>query len=302
MLSLLRISPLACVLLLLMPLRAGAQEGGISYTNEEIKNLTSQFKSLAKDRKQPEDDAITSLGELVQAYEFLGKKGDQATKDEQKVQKSIIDAMAWGLKRRKRPQVNLECAKALGRLGDKGGTKALVKWMDGTVLDSKTPNPEWVEYGFMALANIGDEGAALDLIYDYGPKARHIDYSVADKALGAVPYWKKLSAKNRKELYNKILMQIQSLDSGRRQGGNKQRIMQERFDRVKINGFKALQELAGESKPFANVTKATDWWKTNKGGKWQDFIGLNHRKKVTPKPKDKPKDEPKDKPKDKKES
>ncbi len=284
--SLFKISPLVCVMLLLTPFRVGAQEGAISYTPEEIKNLTSQFKSLAKDRKQPEDDAITSLGELVQAFEYLAKKGDETSKEDKKLQKSIIDSLAWGLKRRKRPQVNLECAKALGRLGDKGGNKALVKWMDGTVLDAKAPNPEWVEYGFMALASIGDEGSALDLVFDYGPKGRHLDYSVADKALGAIPYWKKLSAKNRKELFKKVLMQIQSLDSGRRQSGNRQRIYQERFDRVKINGFKALQELAGEAKPFAGVAKATDWWKANKGGKWQDFVGLNHRKKAATKPKE----------------
>ena len=282
--SLLKISPLVCAMLLLTPFRVSAQDG-VSYTAEEIKNLISQFKSLAKDRKQPEDDAITSLGELVQAYEYLGKRGDEATKDEKKLEKSIIDSLAWGLKRRKRPQVNLECAKALGRLADKGGNKALVRWMDGTVLDVKTPNPEWVEYGFMALASIGDEGSALELIFDYGPMGRHVDYSVADKALGAIPYWKKLSAKNRKELYKKVLMQIQSLDSGRRQSGNRQRTYQERYDRVKINAFKVLQELAGEAKPFADVKKATEWWKTNKGGKWQDYVGLNHRKKAA-KPKE----------------
>ncbi len=283
--SLLKISLLICVMLLLTPFRVNAQEEGISYTAEEIKNLIGQFKTLAKDKKQPEDDAITSLGELVQAYEYLEKKGDEATKEEQKLQKNVIDSLAWGLKRRKRPQVNLECAKALGRLADKGGNKALVRWMDGTVLDTKTPNPEWVEYGFMALASIGDEGSALELIFDYGPAGKHIDYSVADKALGAIPYWKKLSAKNRKELFKKTLQQIQSLDSGRRQSGNRQRTYQERYDRVKINAFKALLVLAGEAKPFAGVAKATDWWKTNKGGKWQDFVGLNHRKKAA-KPKE----------------
>ena len=102
--SLLKISPLVCAMLLLTPFRVSAQDG-VSYTAEEIKNLISQFKSLAKDRKQPEDDAITSLGELVQAYEYLGKKGDEATKDEKKLEKNIIDSVAYDGKERHRTKL-----------------------------------------------------------------------------------------------------------------------------------------------------------------------------------------------------
>ncbi|MEE8106422.1 MAG: hypothetical protein V3T86_12875 [Planctomycetota bacterium] len=256
---------------------ASAQDNGITYTPEQIAETLANFKSSAKDKKQPEDDAIALLEELKDAYFYIAKKGDEATKDEAKAQKSIVKTVGWGLKRRKRDQVNLECAKALGAMGHKDGNKDLVKWMDNKVLDSKTPNTEWVEFGFMALANIGQEDQALELTFNYA-RGKHTDYSVCDKALAALAQWRTLNPKNRKEIFNKVLQLMQSLDSGRRSGGNQQRVYQDRYDRVKDNAMRTLQELAGEGKGFGNVTKATDWWKANKGRKWEPYIGVAFRK------------------------
>lgn len=272
---------------------ASAQDNGITYTPEQIAETLSNFKASAKDKKQPEDDAIALLAELKDAYFYIEKKGDEATTDELKSQKAIVKAVARGLKVRKREQVNLECAKALGAMGHKDGNKGLVKWMDNKVLDSKTPNAEWVEYGFMALANIGLEDQALDLTFSYA-KGKHTDWSVCDKALAALAQWRTLNPKNRRDIFNKVLQLMQSLDSGRRSGGNQQRVYQDRFDRVKDNAMRTLQELAGQAKPFGNIVKANDWWKENKGRKWEPYIGVGFRKAPAKSDKDSKKGDKKD--------
>ncbi|MFB3065034.1 MAG: hypothetical protein ACE10D_00840, partial [Planctomycetota bacterium] len=86
----------------------------ITFTVEEVDQWLYQFKTTYKDKKAPEEDAISVIENLIKAYQYLHGKGDQESKDEKKARKKIVDQLAKGLKARKRPQVTTECAKGLG--------------------------------------------------------------------------------------------------------------------------------------------------------------------------------------------
>ncbi len=264
-------------LCLVMP--ATADE--ITFTVEEVNEWLYQFKTLYKDKKAPEEDAISVIENLIKAYEYLDGKGDQENKDEKKTRKKIVDYLAKGLRARKRPQVTTECAKALGLLGDKGGVKPLVRWLETTVLKNKNPNPQFVEAGFTSLAAIGPtDTTSLDFILAISSTGRHPDIGVANQALGAIPQWRSIPAKMRKEMFKKIMLDLTGIYSRSRQSGGQSRTYKERYDRVKDNGLRALWRLGGEEQRFANPNEVTPWWNQNKKKKWEDYVGPAFRKKA----------------------
>ena len=256
------------------------------YTLEEIDQFLKVFKQTYKNQKAPQDDAVAVLEDLQKAYEYLQAKvdKDEASPEEVKAQKAIVKAVILGLKARKRPLVTLDCAKALGLMGAKDGGKALMKWMDKTVLDAKSPNPQWVEYGFRSLAWIGgDDRNTLDLVRKYAT-GKHLDIGVAAQAMRASYEWRSLSGKSRKELFGKILSYVGGLHSGMRGGDPKRRgDFEKRYNTVKDEGLKALWQLAGTEKAFADPPAARAWYKDNKKRKWTEYTGVSFRTKAKPK-------------------
>jgi hypothetical protein len=167
---------------------------------------------------------------------------------------------------------------------EKAGGKALLNWMENTVLDAKSPNPQWVEYGFRSMAWIGGQDkSTLDLLRSYAT-GKHVDIGVASQALAAVYQWRELSGKNRQELFDKILGYLGSLHSNSIGGDPKKRATYaKRWNTVKDEGLKALRMLSGESKGFADPAAARDWWKDNKRRRWDTYVGPKFRKKAAPK-------------------
>ena len=287
----------ACALTVLLALGATALAEGeeelTPYSVPEIEQFLKVFKQTYNNTKQPEDDAIAVLADLQNAYRYIDSKGDTASKDETKAQKKIISYVEKGLKARKRPMVTLECARALGKIGDPTGAKGLLRWMDKVVLDAKSVNPNWVETGFLSLARIGGEDKqTLDLLIAYS-SGRHVDISVAPPALRACYEWRSLSGKNRKELFEKVLNYLNSLWSNARGGDPKKRgLYDKRYKTVSEEGLKALKELSGADKSFANPEKALAWWKDNKRRRWEDYVGVSFREKETAAPPEKKQEEP----------
>lgn len=253
----------------------------ITFTSEEIDQWLYQFKTTYKDKKAPEEDAISVIENLIKAYDYLAGKGDQETKEEKKSRKKIVDQLAKGLKARKRPQVTTECAKGLGELGDKGGVKPLVRWLETSVLKNKNPNPQFVEAGFTSLAKIGPtDTTSLDFILAISSSGRHPDIGVANQALGAIPQWRRIPGKMRKEMFKKIYLDLSGIYGRSRQSGGQSRTYKERYARVKDNGLRALWRLGGEEQRFANPNEVRTWWNQNKKKKWEDYVGPAFRKKA----------------------
>ncbi len=279
--------PLLSVLLLASVLPVLGQGEGeqpkppeeVTFTLVEIENFLNTFKLTYNNPKQPEEDATPYLENLKKAYLALEAKGDAATKEEEKIKDRIVDMVAKGLKARNRNLVTQECAKTLGELGSKDGVKALVAWLDKVVLDPRTPNPIWVEYGFRSLAQIGDEDpATMDLVISYAC-GKHSDLSVASEVMKQVIDWRKLSGKNRKELFNRMLQFMSSVFADKK---NK-----ERYERVKETGLEALSELAIGGVKFihpSGVPDAVKWWGENKKSNWEDYVGKAARAKAEGKP------------------
>jgi hypothetical protein len=255
------------------------------YSTVEIDGFLGSFKRDAKNKKTPEADANTSAIELGKAYAYLAhkeKKGE-ATTDEIKYKTKIVKAIAAGLKLRKRPLVTLQCAQTLGEIGDMAAAKPLAKWMENVVLDAKSPNPQWVEYGFVAMARIGSQDSStMDLIIKYAG-GKHTDTSVAPLAMKAAYHWRELSGKNRRTLYDKIMQHLQgqwSLSRGsdaKKRGG-----AEKRYNLMKAEGLKALFELSGHDKPFRDPAEAQEFWKLYKRKKWEPYVGVEFRAKKAP--------------------
>lgn len=268
------------------------------YSKEEVENFLQSFKSTAKDRKVPEEDANTAVAELVKAYRWLEHKMERGdgTKDDAKLMKKIVKSVAKGLKLRKRPLVTLECAKALGLMGHKDGAKPLSSWMDRTVLDAKSPNPQWVEYGFMAMAAIGSQdNTSMDLLTKYAGGS-HLDDTVTPLAMRAAYHWRELNQKNRKEVFNKILMYLggrYSLMNGsdQKRRGNAER----QYKGSKNAGLRALKELSGEAQGLPDPVQWSKWYRAAKRRKWEPYVGIEFRKKPAEKAGEKSGDEKKEK-------
>lgn len=269
--------PLLCVATLSF---AQGERELTAYSLLEIESYVKVFLDTYNDRKQPEDDATACLEDIEKAYRYLDSKGEDRTKEEIKAQNRMVDVVAKGLKARKRPLVTLECANVLGKMGSKRGAKPLQQWMERTVLDLKSPNPQWVEYGFNAMAAIGSEDrATMDLLLDYA-KGKHLDTGVASHAIAAVGNWKHLKAKSRKEFYDKINMYLNGLWSGFHSGDKKKWASYEKkYDGVKVEGLKTLALLADQEKPFEDPPKAQAWWRENKRAKWVDYVPPQYRTK-----------------------
>ena len=271
--------------------RARAEEELIAYSVVEAQSLLDNFKATYKSSKSPEEDAINSLTGLVDAYRYLNSKGEEATKDEQKMKKAIIKMVAKGLNARNRPRVNVECARALGKMGDEQGAKPLLKWMDGTVLDMKSPNAGWVEYGFRSMAWIGSsDRGTLDFVRSYAT-GKHVDITVASHALMAMEQWKSLPGKTRKEYFIKVQQYMGGLWSLKNGSDAKKRgEAEQKYNTIKDNGLKVLHQLSGNDKPFADPNEAFLWLKENKKKKWTEYVGPKFRKKAAPKTDAKPKE------------
>ena len=226
---------------------------------------------------------------LKDAYLYLNSKGDEATKEETKLKSSIVNLVAKGLKARKRPRVNVECARALGAMGDRGAAKPLLKWMEDTVLDSKSPNSDWVEYGFRSMAWVGGtKGKTLDFVRSQAT-GKHPDTNVASQGLMAMIEWRALPGKTRKEWFNKVNQYLGGLSSLMRGTDQKKKGEAEaKYNTVKDNGLKALTALAGIDTPFADPEAALKWWNGGaKKKKWEEYVGPRSRKKAAPaKPED----------------
>lgn len=252
-----------------------------AYSLPEIDGLMQSFKQTYKNKKAPEEDAISSIIDLKKAYRYLDSKGEEKTKPEAKAQKDIIALIAKkGLFVKKRPQVALECARVLGEIGDVSASGHMRKWME-KVLDQKSPNASWVEYGFQSLAWIGAEDSrTIDLMLDYATKGKHQETQVTAYAIKAVAQWRHLDGKTRKTFFNKVNMYVGGLYSNMRGGdANKRAVYEQRYNAVKNDAMATLKELAGDGTAFKNPEEAQKWWNDNKKRKWEDYVGPRFRKK-----------------------
>jgi len=171
-----------------------AKEEIVPYDVAAIENYLALFKSDFGKKKVPQEDVIATLQNLVKAHTYLGSKGDEATKDDAKLQKKIVKQIAAGLKAKDREMVTYECAKALGVLADAEGQRPLLSWMEDVVLEDKAPPMQSVEAGFLALARIGGtDSGTLDVLRSYAT-GKHTDAAVASGALKAVMEWRQLDA------------------------------------------------------------------------------------------------------------
>jgi hypothetical protein len=269
----------------------------LTFTDQEVQNFLATFDETYKNKDLPEADAVSTLANLKNAFLYLKSKGDQRTKEQIKLQKEILDRVARkGLNARKRPIVNLECAKILGELGDPDGAPPLVKWLEG-VLEEKNINPQSVEYGFQSLAWIGpDDKATLEMVLDYATKGKHQDNTVAANAIKACYQWRELDGKTRKEFFEKICMYMGGLYSKAHGGEPKQRATYDaRYKAVEQDGRDALRELGDGTTNFEDPEKARLWFNDNKKQKWETYVGPHFRKAAAPAgdAKEKEKGEPK---------
>jgi hypothetical protein len=252
-----------------------------SYSLVEIDGLLQTFKQTYKNQKAPQEDAISAILDMKKAYRFMDSKGAEATKEELTAKKDIILMLAKkGLFVRKRAQVALECARVLGEIGDPLAGPHLRKWME-KVLDEKSPNASWVEYGFQSLAWVGAEDSrTLDLMLDYATKGKHPEPQVTSYAIKACYQWRHLEGNYRKRFFNKIAMYVGSLYSSMRGGDAKKRaVYEQRYNAVKTDALIALKELAGDGTTFKNPEEAQKWWNDNKKRRWEEYVGPRFRAK-----------------------
>ncbi|MHC4934123.1 MAG: hypothetical protein ACYTGV_18270, partial [Planctomycetota bacterium] len=80
---------------------AAPEEELTPYTLEEIEDWLKSYNQTYKNKKLPEDDAITAIENLRNAYRYLDSMGVNASKDELKAKKKIVTSVAKGLKARK---------------------------------------------------------------------------------------------------------------------------------------------------------------------------------------------------------
>lgn len=246
----------------------------VPYAPEEVENLIETFLKTYKDRDVPEGDAICVVANLGKAWSYLESKGQDKTKDEEKLQRKVISVISEkGLFARKRPWVGLECARVLGELGAADADEDLRKWLE-RVLDEKSPDLRWVKCGFRSLAWIGaEDGESLDLVLDYASKGKHRDSSVASLALRACYEWRHLEPKVRQELFGEILDYLLGLWRKVRSAD----AYEERYNAVKDEGLRCLEELAGDGSEFANPLEASEWKRAHKKMKWLPYTGPRFR-------------------------
>ncbi len=260
----------------------------VSFTEVEIQGFLDTFDATYKNRDLPQEDAVATLANLKGAYKYLKSLGDARTKEQSKLQKDIVDHVKKGLSAKKRALVNLECARVLGELGDQDGAAPLVRWLE-IELDEKSPNPQSIEYGFLALAYIGPpDKQTLDLVLGYATKGVHPDNTVAANAIKACYQWRELDGKTRKEFFDKICMSLTGLYSQMKGGDAAKRATYEaRYKAVEADGRDALRELGDGTTNFDDPNKARAWFNENKKQKWEKYVGPNFRKAAAPAGKEK---------------
>lgn len=257
---------------------------GVTFTEQEIQNLLDTFDQTYKNKQLPEDDAITTIANLKNAYNFLKSKGKDATKEQLKLKGDIVDRIAKkGLVARNRQRVNLASAQALGELGDMDGAGPLLKWLTNE-LDEKTLRPQAVEYGFLSLALIGPQDkTSLEFALDYATKGKHQDNTVAAHAIRACAQWRELDGNTRKDFFDKIDMYLQGLYSKWKGGDPKTRATYEqRYKAVETDGLEALRELSTDGSKFDDPEKARAWFNENKKQKWEKYVGPRFRQATPP--------------------
>lgn len=247
----------------------------IPYSAEEVEALIETFLDTYKDKDVPEGDAVSVLADLKKAWRYLESRGKHRTREEEKLQKKVISLISKrGLFVRKRPWVSLECARILGELGAAEADDDLRKWLK-EVLDERSPDLRWVECGFQSLAWIGaQDSESLDLVLDYASKGKHRDSSVASMALRACYEWHHLEPKVRERLFGEILDYLLGLWGGAKDGRAK---YEERYDTVREEGLRCLEQLAGDGSEFANPLEADEWKKTHEEMEWQPYTGPRFR-------------------------
>jgi hypothetical protein len=268
------------LLLTALPLAAQEEESELTpYSVSEVESFLNSFKSTYNKRGTPEEDAISVLADLRKAYLYLDSKGDKASKEEVDAKEDIVKMISRGLKARNRPLLTVECVRALEKIRDPESGRDVTKWLT-KVLDEKAPNPQFVEYGFLALAHIGpQDNRALDLVLKYGTTGRHTDMTVASHALKAAYEYRALEGKDRKELFKKINGYLLGLYSNWKGGDVKKRASFEtKYKAVSETGLRALSELSGSGKKFASPVEADEWWGENKRSRWTDYVGPEFRK------------------------
>ncbi|MFI5403098.1 MAG: hypothetical protein ACHQ1G_09190 [Planctomycetota bacterium] len=250
----------------------------VSFNDAEIQGFLDTFDATYKNKDLPQEDAVATLANLKGAYAYLKSLGETRTKEQTKLQKDIVDHVKKGLNAKKRALVNLECAKVLGELGDPDGAKPLVRWLE-IELDEKSPNPQSIEYGFLALAYIGpDDKQTLDLVLSYATKGKHQDNSVAANAIRACYNWRELDGKTRKDFFDQICMYLTGLHSQVKGGDPKNRATYEaRYKAVEADGREALRELGDGTTVFDEPDKARAWFNENKKQKWEKYVGPRFR-------------------------
>lgn len=266
---------------------------GITFEDAEIQMFLDTFDQTYKNKDLPQDDAVATLANLKNAYLFLKGVGDAKTKEQAKLQKEIIDRIAKkGLTARNRALVNLKCAEILGELGDPEGAAPLMKWLEKLLDESKTPNPQAVEYGFLSLALIGpDDNRTLEFVLEHASKGKHPDSGVASQAMRACYEWRELDQKMRKEFFDKICMYLEGLHSGMTGGDPKRRATYEqRYNAVSAEGLKCLKELSTDGTAFETPDKARAWYNDAKKGKWEKYAGPRFRKAAPAAAPEKPKE------------
>ena len=74
------------------------------YTVAEIEDFLAVFKANYKNKKQPQDDAVSVLDNLMNAHKYIASRQakGEASKEELKTKKKIVKFVALGLKARKR--------------------------------------------------------------------------------------------------------------------------------------------------------------------------------------------------------
>jgi hypothetical protein len=257
------------------------EEDLVPYSSEEVENLIETFLHTYKDKDVPEGDALSVLANLKKAWRYLESRGEDKTKDEEKLQRKVISLISErGLFVRKRPSVSLECARILGELGAAAADEDLRKWLE-RVLDEKLPALRRVECGFQSLAWIGaQDGESLDLVLDYASKGKHRDSGVASLALRACYEWRHLEPRVREEFFGEIVDYLLGLWGGMGRGDFDERTKhEERYSAVRDEGLRCLEQLAGDGSKFANPLEADEWRKDHEKMKWQAYTGPRFRAK-----------------------
>jgi hypothetical protein len=134
-----------------------------------------------------------------------------------------------------------------------------------------------VECGFLSLARIGAQGSeSLDLVLDHATKGKHPRAAVASLALRACYEWRHLEPEVREKFFGEILDYLLGV-WGRMKGGDAAE--EERYNAVKDEGLRCLEQLAGDGSKFADPLEANEWRNAHKKMKWRPYTGPRFRAK-----------------------